>query len=158
MEDTYKYRFIVSKAHKLYRALEDILDYARERAMTTYRISLSEVDQYVKKLSEVRVATPEEVGSIPISPLMGFAEYFTWDITINDSSNIIFEFHTEPLKNSYVDVISLNGKWENELAGKMAALCAHKVLVPSEEMGEIPIHVQNTIESARHAKREDEKL
>ena len=41
MEDTYKYRFVVSKVHKLYRALEDILDYARERSMTTYRISLS---------------------------------------------------------------------------------------------------------------------
>ena len=89
---------------------------------------------------------------------MGFAEYFTWDININNLSNIVFEFHTEPLKDSYVDVISLNGKWENELAGKMASLCAHKVLVPSEEMGEIPIHVQNTIESARHAKREDDKL
>lgn len=158
MGDTYKYRFIVSKAHKLHRALEDILDYARERAMNTYRVSLSEVDQYVKSLSGVVVPTPEEVGSIPISPLMEVAEYFTYDVTIKDPDNIVFEFHTEPLKTSYVDVISLNGRWGNAIAGKMTILCAHKVLVPSEEMGEIPVHVQNTIEAARHAKREDEKL
>lgn len=149
MGDTYKYRFIVSKSHKLHRALENILDYARERSMTTYRISLSEVDQYIKRLSDV---------SIPISPLMEVTEYFMYGVVVKDSNNIIFEFHTEPLKTSYVDIISLNGKWENEVAGKMATLCAHKVLVPSEEMEEIPVHVQNTIEAARHAKREDEKL
>lgn len=158
MEDTYKYRFIVSKSHKLHRALENILDYARERSMATYRISLSEVDQYIKRLSDVSIPTPEEIGSIPISPLMEVTEYFMYGVVVKDSNNIIFEFHTEPLKTSYVDIISLNGKWGNEVAGKMATLCAHKVLVPSEEMDDIPIHVQNTIEAARHAKREDEKL
>lgn len=158
MGDTYKYRFVVSKVHKLYRALGDILDYARERSMTTYRISLSEVEQYIKRLSDVSIPTPEEIGSIPISPLMEVTEYFMYDVVVKDSNNIVFEFHTEPLKTSYVDIISLNGKWGNGIAGKMATLCAHKVLVPSEEMDDIPIHVQNTIEAARHAKREDEKL
>lgn len=160
MGDTYKYRFVVSKVHKLYRALGDILDYARERSMTTYRISLSEVEQYVKNLSGVVIPTPEGFGSIPISPLMEVAEYFTYgdDVDVRDPDNIVFEFHTEPLKTSYVDIISLNGRWGDMIAGKMVTLCAHKVLVPSEEMGEIPVHVQNTIEAARHAKREDEKL
>ena len=103
MEDTYKYRFVVSKVHKLYRALGDILDYARERSMTTYRISLSEVEQYIKRLSDVSIPTPEEIGSIPISPLMEVTEYFMYDVVIKDSSNIVFEFHTEPLKTSYVE-------------------------------------------------------
>lgn len=158
MGNTYKYRFIVSKVHKLHRALENILDYARERSMTTYRISLSEVDQYVKRLSDVSIPTPDEIGSIPISPLMEVAEYFMYGVDVKDPDNIVFEFHTEPLKTSYVDIISLNGRWGNMIVGEMVTLCAHKVLVPSEEMEEIPVHVQNTIEAARHAKREDEKL
>lgn len=158
MDESFKYRFIITKAHKLHRALSSIVDYTATRGMDTYRVSILDIDKYAHDAATISNDTVVGSDAIPLYPLMQITEYLIGNETITESNNLYLEFHTTPLKTSYIDLICQTGIWDKAIADRMSALCAHKVLIPSDEMDMIPRHVQDIVGSARHAKRDEEVL